>query len=83
MVVISFCCTCSDVTDMFGKTPLDLAKQCFSTEVVEYLQSQLNRTTTPEPGRNTDSTSIQQASYVYQYIKIFVVRVCVTEWAWL
>ena len=45
--------TCSDVTDMFGKTPLDLAKQCFNTEVVEYLQSQLNRTTTPEPGMNT------------------------------
>ena len=48
--------TCSDVTDMFGKTPLDLAKQCFSTEVVEYLTSQLNRTTTPEPGMNTINT---------------------------
>ena len=47
-------CTCSDVTDIFGRTPLDLAKQCFSAAVVEYLQSLLNTTTTP--GMNTINT---------------------------
>ncbi len=38
--------TCTDVTDDGGKTPLDVAVMCGSTEVSEYLKSVRK----PEPG---------------------------------
>ena len=40
--------TCPDVTDYFGKTPLDYAVHYRSTEVVEYLRSL--QPSTPKPG---------------------------------
>ena len=40
--------TCPDVTDVFGKTPLDKAVLCRCTEVIDYLRS--IQPSTPEPG---------------------------------
>ena len=40
--------TCSDVTDVNGKTPLDKAVVGCKTEVIDYLQS--IQPSTPEPG---------------------------------
>ena len=40
--------TCSDVTDKYGKTPLDLAVDLGRTEVADYLRSL--QPSTPKPG---------------------------------
>ena len=40
--------TCPDVTDKYGKTPLDMAVRFGETEVIDYLQSL--QPSTPEPG---------------------------------
>ncbi len=41
--------TCTDVTNDYGKTPLDWAVQRGHTEVSEYLKS-VRKPSTPEPG---------------------------------
>ena len=40
--------TCPDVTDDWGKTPLDVAVDWGHTEVVDYLKS--HQPSTPKPG---------------------------------
>ncbi len=41
--------SCTDVTNDYGQTPLDVAVQFGHTEVSEYLKS-VRKPSTPEPG---------------------------------
>ncbi len=41
--------SCTDVTNDYGLTPLDVAVQYGCTEVIEYLKS-VRKASTPEPG---------------------------------
>ena len=45
--------TCSAITDIRGKTPLDLATQSGRAEVIHYLKSHPKTTAEPGPGMNT------------------------------
>ena len=72
--------TCSAITDMFGRTPIDLATLRPHTEVIDYLKSLHNTPAQPGLGMNTMShTGVYNTVYTCTPELLIVTRLIILD----